>query len=477
MPAVKPRGRRWSAEKLAAVLAAVVMVASLVVACQAKTQDSGSAASAAPLPLKTSASPAPVATFDQRRSDWLAERLRSLVDQQRFADVVDVRTGVPPTAVPNVDAALVELDAAGRPVAAANTLLDDEHPHGVAVPVGADLAATGVRWTHWSNTLWAERATGSPGFAGAANGPIEFMAPYPASVFKLMVAFGVVRLVDRGSVRLEADYGYEPGPSGCPAGLASGRHPVSWWLDSMITYSDNHSACAMLHLLHDRGAVDSLNATFRWLGLSTLRIVDTSSDGGGWSFDGLTMTGLDTARLLLLFTDAPGTLWRTPTGTPVTSALLTGSSRAVIRGLLAQQGLNQALSRANWCGQTYPPVGIPQRVAQRWVDPATGAVSVHGRAFGGDIRPCNASAEVEFAHKTGLVPSAGADVGVVTALPGAPPRRYVVAVFSNLGCTLVDSAAPTDGTCRYTGKLATLGAGIDALMTYAAARSTAHLVG
>ena len=109
---------------------------------------------------------------------------------------------------------------------------------------------------------------------------------------------------------------------------------------------------------------------------------------------------------------------------------------------------------------------------RRWIDPRTGEVKVEDRRYGGDVRRCAADAEVEFAHKTGLVPSAGADAGIVTALPGKKPRRYVVSVFSNLGCTWVDFVGAYGGACRYTQKLATLGAEIDALMTKTAGRPT-----
>jgi hypothetical protein len=394
------------------------------------------------------------------------------VDEQRFDQVVDVTTGAVASAMPNVDTAVVELDPAGRPVAAADVLLDQSHPRGIAADVDANLAAD-VRWTHWSNSLWASGGAGAAGYAGDPKAPVQFMTPYPASVFKLMVAFELLRLVDRKQARLDEEYSWSGGV--CPAGEATGTHPLSWWLDAMITYSDNHSACALVRLLEQRDALDTLNATLQGLGLSSLRLLNVNTDGGGWSFDGVTMTSLDTARLLLLFTEAPGVLWHTPAGIPVTHVLLSPGSRRLMRSLLEQQGLNQALSRANWCGQASPPAGIPQLVAKRWIAPKSGLVAVHGRIYAGDVRSCNRYAQVEFAHKTGLTLNAGADVGIVTALPGAAPRHYVVAVFSNLGCRLIDASAVEDGGCHYTAKLATLGAGIDKLMTYAAARTTAEL--
>ena len=471
---------------LASVLAGAVFVSGVLSACQADAKsdrDAAEQASGQPVvPSRPSASPAPGSApaaptgTDARRSAWLGEQLRRIVDAQRFDEVVDAKTGRRAPAVPNVDVAVVELDDAGRPVAAANTLLSQDHPHGVAVPVTRDLGAPGVRWTHWSDAVWAAKGSTDPILPGRGDAPLEQMAPYPASVFKLMVAFGVARLADRGGVTFEEVYDYRPRKATCPDGRKPGTHPVAWWLDAMITYSSNTATCALLMLLHERGGVDPLNSTLRSLGLTTLRVVDTDpADGGGWSFAGLTMTALDTARLLLLFTEAPGTLWRTPKGDPVTIGVLSGPSRAVLRGRLEEQGLNQALSTANWCGQEYPAAGIPQRVPERWIDPVTGVVKVEDRVYGGDVRRCADEAQVEFAHKTGLVLSAGADAGIVTALPGAKPRRYVVAVFSNLGCAYVDFVGAYGGQCRYTQKLATLGAAVDALMTKTAGRSTGEL--
>ena len=95
-----------------------------------------------------------------------------------------------------------------------------------------------------------------------------------------------------------------------------------------------------------------------------------------------------------------------------------------------------------------------------------------GRDYLGDVRTCNPRAEVTFAHKTGLVKQSGADAGIVTSLPGAPPRRYVVAVFSSLGCRYGDAALRASGRtpCKgsgiyYSEKFARLGQRIDRLLT------------
>jgi beta-lactamase class A len=412
----------------------------------------------------------------RQRSDWLAGELRKAVDEQRFGEVLDRSTGRRIAQPPNVDVAVIELDAAGRPVAAAEVLLSKAYPRAVSVPVDANRAASSVRWRRWNGARWRQGTTASADVVKPAPGArYEFMSPYPASVFKLLVAFGVLRLVDQGKVRLDGAYAYRPRGSVCPAGRQSATRSVRTWLDSMLTYSDNLSTCALIKQLHDQGAVDDLNATLANLGLGTLQLGSTrAADGGGWLRSKITMTGLDTARLLLLVSGAPGVLWRNPKGDPVTADVLSAESRAVFLTILGNQGLNHALSTSNWCGRGYPAQGIPQRVPQRWIAAATGTVSVHGRHYKRDVRPCNAAAEVTFAHKTGLVDDAGADAGIVTSLPGAPQRRYIVAIFSNLGFGFGDAKASpgcvgvcSTGGVQYSEKFARLGARIDALLTTA----------
>jgi hypothetical protein len=428
-----------------------------------------------PTPLSATRSPSspPPAASPTDRSDSLAEGLRKAVDDQRFGEVVDFFAGSPAPRIrrlPNLDVAVIELDPSGGPVAAADVLLDDAHPHGLIAPIDRDLAAGTVRWRLWDSAAWATGTVGRSELVPGRAGP-DFAAPYPASVFKLMVAYGVLREVDQGRIRLDEPYAYNPGGKGCPES-GSGTRTVRAWLDAMLTHSDNPSTCAMIKKLHDVGRVDPLNAHLRGIGLATLRLGDTeASSGGGWDRAGITMTGMDTARLLLLVSGAPGVLWRSPTGVPVTADTeLSPASRGVFMAMLGDQALNQVLSTPNWCGRAYPTAGIPQLVATRWLDPATGAMRVPGREYGPDVRPCNARAEVTFAHKTGLVDESGADAGVVTSLPGAAPRRYIVAVFSNLGCRFADPRLAADGSpcsrggVRYSEKFAGLGKRIDDML-------------
>jgi hypothetical protein len=123
----------------------------------------------------------------------------------------------------------------------------------------------------------------------------------------------------------------------------------------------------------------------------------------------------------------------------VTAAELSDSSRAFFLRLLTEQSFNEVLNPVNLCGAPASDAvaGIPSTVAGRWIQPDSGSVLTYDGDlvidFFYDVRPCLADAEVEFAHKTGLISVAGSDAGIVTALPGQDGRKYVVAVQSSVG--------------------------------------------
>lgn len=365
----------------------------------------------------------------------------------------------PITQHPQVDATVLELDRRGRPVAAATVLMSPQYPDGVIVPLGRDLDGSAVRYREWDDDGWyLDHGQGSVDIvAGRERAPLDFMSPYPASMIKLMATFGVLRLVDAGRVRLDDTYDYRPETYNSLCGEASSA-TLRTYIDRAITESSNASACALIKVLWDHDAIDALNATFRDLGLPTLRLLGTDPANGGHWTNALTMTSLDTAKLLALVGGAPGDSWRTPSGRPVGHPL-SEASRRFFLDTLGQQGWNDQLSTSNWCGAAYPARGIPSRVADRWLA-ADGTVTVEGKDFGRDVRPCNARAEVTFAHKTGWVSNSANDAGIVRALPGYGGRHYVVSVFTNLGTQYVDAERP-DADVNFTQRLARLGHRID----------------
>ncbi|MCO5967971.1 serine hydrolase [Actinoallomurus soli] len=373
---------------------------------------------------------------------------------------------------PNVDVTVLELDGNGRPVSSGTVVTSPTYKNGVIVPVDRNFHTTAVRYRHWDTNLWnTDNGQGDTDVVpGRENAPIDFMSPYPASTLKLLVGFGVLQLVDEGVITLDDTYSYQPTQASDLCGAAT-TDTVRNYFDRMITVSDNGSACAMIKLLNDKGAIDGLNQTFQDIGLETLQLKDTNpANGGNWT-SGITMSSLDTAKLLALLNGVSGTAWTAPNGKAVTSDVLSTSSREFFLKELGDQGWNNVLSTTNYCGYTYPTAGMPQRISQRWIGP-DGTVTVNDDPTDGKyqypVQPCQDAAQVTFAHKTGLSENAVSDAGIVTSLPGKPNRHYIIAAFSNLGYRYIDpNRQDVQPSVNRTEKFALLGRTMDA---YEAAR-------
>jgi len=379
-------------------------------------------------------------------------------------------------AVPHLDLAVILLDEQGRAVEAADVQLDPASPQGRAVALGRDLAATGVRFRRWSPARREAGAAAAPFAAaddlapGRAGGARDFMAPYPASVFKLVLAFHLAKRIDEGSTSLGTLVAAGPEP-GAP------RRRLGDWLEAMVTESDNAATKALLRYLHAHGDVVKLNRRMAALGLATLRIEGTSpQDGGRWAPGEIHATAMDVARLLWLVAGGPHARWRTPAGDLVTGDVLPVYGRSLLRRMLAGQGYHEILSAGLLCGEV--PPGIPALVPAAFLDPATGGATVQGVAYGRDVRPCNAAAEVQFLHKTGLTWNYAADAGLVEPLPGRPWRRYVAVLLSSAGTRYLDPELA--GAARHpcgerqrcvTRRLSVIGAAIDRYAVEAADRA------
>ncbi len=426
--------------------------------------------------------------------------LLKAVQAARFNEVIDFGAGneaypvkahlhLPAARIahlPNVDVAVIQLDRQGRMVDRAEVLLSRDYPEGVVVPLDPDRGAVGVRFLRWDiersdggtfskddgRQITKKGWTNDPALtpdddlvAGRTNVSLQFMAPYPASLFKTMVAFHVLRMADAGKISLDSDFVYNP------PGTQADRRPIRDWLEPMITVSDNHAARALLKLLHDKNEISALNREFRDLNLPTLQINATSpSDGAGWSPGQIHMTAFDTARLFWLIDGGAGVFWKGRQGQPVTESVLSDSSRAFFKQLLEAQAFNDALTTANYPGAPNVRAGIPSLVAPRWINPTNGHVCVEGTDYGQDIREVNGRAEVEFLHKTGITFNYGSDAGIVYSLPGHPFRHYIVAFLANLGYRYADAqfssrtnfpALDRTSPIPYTQKLPTLGRTID----------------
>ena len=375
----------------------------------------------------------------------LATELKRLLRGMRFDRIRDFgpEEGVfpeggaqPLSQRPYLDLAVIAFDRRRQPVAVANALLSPELPKGLEVTLTPSLEAANVDWQPWDQQRW-DAATTNAGPMLPFGGKSPFMSPYPASLFKLPLAYAVLERVDVGELQFEAV-----------------RDPI----ERMITVSDNQATRDLLQLLHSRAAMGDLNRRFRQLGLGTIQIRGTDPEtGGNWQPGRITMTALDTVKLLWLLEnpDPQRVLWHTSEGQPVRSSL-SARSRQFLLEQLADQGLNEALSSSNFGvfrhnGERHGPrtiqPGIPARVPERWIDPITGIVSLISDGdrldYGQDVRPFNAeAADSRFSHKTGLTYNFGSDAGLVESLKGSsrPGRHYAVAFLSNLGYRYTDPA-------------------------------------
>jgi hypothetical protein len=430
----------------------------------------------------------------------LESALLTAVQQAHFCEVLDFGAGNEERPVrahlnqparqiahpPNVDVAVIQFDQQGRMVDRAEVLLSRDYPAGVLVPLDPARGAVGVRFLRWDiersdggtfssedgHQLTTKGWTNHPPLTaaddlvpGRTNAPLQFMAPYPASLFKTMVAFHVLRMVDAGKISLDSEYVYSV------AGSKPESRKIREWLDPMITVSDNHSARALLKMFHDRGEIEPLSRDFRKLNLPTLQLNGTSpADGSGWAPGQIHMTAFDTARLFWMIDGGPGPFWKDANGQPVTAAILSDSSRAFFKKLLSEQGFNDALTTANFPGAPNVRAGIPSRVAPRWLNPTNGHVLLENTDYGVDIRAANAQAEVEFLHKTGLTFNYGSDAGIVHSLPNRPFRHYIIAFLANLGDRYADEqfadrktfpAFDRVGPVAYTQRIPALGRAMD----------------
>ena len=363
----------------------------------------------------------PVPVPAPRSHAALAQSLLAAVRAQDFGNTADSqRGGAPVRHFPSIDLAVVVFDAATaqRPPVWANVLFSREHPQGVVAQIGADAGAlqgqrfdadqrdaagTSIAWitdSDWQRTRFKN-------LSGPAHAPLRFVAPYPASLLKLMVAVGVGLAVDKGLCTWPAA------------------------LEPMIVVSDNDATTACVALLHRVGMVAPLNARLAALGLPTLQLNNTQRNGGWMNGAGagvgqIHMTAWDTTRLLwLLDAQAPAAPWL-PAGT----TLLQASTRDHLRGVLSRQELDEILS--------------------------SGALrKVPGWVPGGPDAPA-------FAHKTGTTENYASDAGIVRTVMGSdglPACHYIVSVLSNLGSRY----APHED-CATTWRLPALGAAIHRLV-------------
>ena len=346
-------------------------------------------------------------------NDELAQGLLAAVRAQDFGSTADSRTGGAAVKhFPSIDLAVAAFPARG-PALCANVLFSREHPRGLVAQF--DGAAGAVRNIHYladqrdaqmnSFVWWPESDWSAINWRTLyGSGAQRVVAPYPASLLKMMVAVGVAMAVD---ARLT------PWPEAA--------------MQAMITVSDNDATTEMVALLHRLRLVDSLHDRFKACGLHTLRLDGTREDGGWGNGAGagvgmIQMTAWDSARLMwLLDAEAPRAPWLAND-----AQLVSAASRERLRAWLEAQQLNEILSSSKL-------VGLPG-----WVS--------------------GLPSHLRFAHKTGTTENYASDAGIVRARPPLQ-RHYIVALLTNLGTRYAPHA-----DCATTWRLPALGAAVDTLL-------------
>jgi hypothetical protein len=233
----------------------------------------------------------------------LANALLSAVRAQDFGATLDNAQTVdgkaqPVRHFPSIDLAAARFAPGMQPLWA-NVLFSREHPKGLAAQIGVragsvrgirfdadqrDASSTSVAWltdSDWSRMSWTA-------LYASQDGGARFVAPYPASLLKLMVAVGVALAVDEKKLAW-AD--------------------IEQTLEQMIVVSSNEATTELVALLHRHGWLaprgSRLNQHFLNLGLPTLQMHNTTARGGWLNGDGagvgqIHMTAWDTVRLLWL---------------------------------------------------------------------------------------------------------------------------------------------------------------------------------
>ena len=397
----------------------------------------------------------------------LDQALLQAVRAQHFEATPDIlRGGAPLAHFPSIDLAVVAFPPNTAPVFA-NVLFSREHSQGIvaditaqAGPVGniaylADRTDAQLRSDAWlPDADWSRLAF----LQLAGSGRQRFVAPYPASLVKLMIAVGVARQVDAGCCAWHTSV---------PFGGRS--RSVADWAEDMIAFSCNDSTSALVALLHELRAIvreadcetcNALHDAFNAQGLHTLRLANTRADGGWGNAAGagvghLQMTAWDSARLLWLCdADAPAAPWLASDA----PALVSAASRSRIRAWLDDQALHEILSSTALAGVPGWVPGTPAEMPARWIG-ANGSVRAGAAHYPLDVRPTSQVGEVHFAPKTGPTENYASDAGIVRGI--APrTRHYIVGMTSNLGTRYALPGSP----CATTWRLPALGAAIDALM-------------
>jgi hypothetical protein len=248
---------------------------------------------------------------------------------------------------------------------------------------------------------------------------LDFMSPWPASSFKLMVATRVLKLLDAGDAKGEDG---QPVTLATPIALPTedlvGACPAEprtltlrQALETMLQWSGNCATAGLVRFLHRQRAItqspsvgpqgyplepplyNSLNELLRDLGLSTLQMNRTIEVSGRWgnpndNYDTKTasvannhMTSWDAARLIWLWSSdllepAERPSWRVGSA-PVNVDFVSKKTRALLIDILRDSYSGHHLVSNRTCAKSAvgtpafglsPEPGLPGLLSNKWLN-------------------------------------------------------------------------------------------------------------
>lgn len=363
---------------------------------------------------------------------------------------------------PQLDLSLIAFNPPGcaQSYAKATVVFDRSHPDGfVGQHDPKSLQIRNIRFRKWDEARWnggqyalpttassakqedgastnplilpgTERTWESPYSADSLLHPepapsdepsIDFLSPWPASSFKMMVATRFLKLLDDGHAQDGASVTLETPIPLLPKSLVPACPEVARTLtlqralETMLQWSGNCATAGLVRFLHQHQEIiqseqtDSrgfptapptrnlLNEQLAGLGLHTLQMNRTMAKLGRWgspdnNYEQLTasvannhMTSWDTARLFWLFDELPESQrpqWEVRPGQPVWRDFVSPRHRELLREILRDSYSGTELSNNHHCprptyaeehsaaspgfGQVKEP-GILTRVPEKWL--------------------------------------------------------------------------------------------------------------
>ena len=434
---------------------------------------------------------------------------------------------------PQIDLSVVAINPAGCPqaVAKATVVFDRRHPQGVlGTYEPRTLELQNIRFRKWDERrfnggrfkLLGSGADAAPAVVAGTELPfdapyppgsllsatdkgsaVDFMSPWPASVFKLMVATHFLTLLDKGQTADEQPLALQtpiPLPTRdlmelCPE--EERALTLYQALETMLGWSGNCATAALVRFLHAHNEIlqspqldvqgfptaaplhSGINKTLAALGLSTLQMNRTIARTGRWgnpadnyalttaSVANNHMTSWDTARLLWLFAELPERArprWEVAPGRPVDLEFVSPRQKALLRELLKNSYSGSILVNNRVCvpestAGFRPTPGIPALLSRKWLDkgrlrlpfadyPYKGVIDDIGPSainptYPPDLTPCQRRAEVMYLNKAGLTNVAASSVGIIRGRDDSHRfrRNYIMSFFSSLGSRFADAAA------------------------------------